>query len=37
MNQRLTLLTVAALILLAPAAGLAVPRTILMEKYSNGW
>jgi len=37
MNQRLALLAVAALILLAPATGMGVPRTILMEKYSNGW
>lgn len=37
MNQHLTRLTATALLLMAAVAAQAAPRTILMEKYSNGW
>ena len=37
MTLRQALLVTGTLILLAPLAVQAVPRTILMEKYSNGW
>ena len=37
MTQRLILIVSSILLLLAPVVGHAVPRTILVEKYSNGW
>ena len=37
MTLRQSLLLTGTLLLLAPLAAQAVPRTILMERYSNGW